>query len=163
MRACALNPHVAVGQRACLGWLRFPSVETLPLAFHLALLLLHFSCCTSPFALLLLHSSEQIFCREPAQYHLVCFQIGFLQVVFFLVVFPKEILLILGCLWAHRLIPSRCRGSSFFRIDFRTSIFYRILKIFIGCWLPFGLQFSLISYRFFIDFGMVFHLCFIDF
>ena len=121
-----IDPHVAAGQRACLDTSRFLFLDcTLPLALLLALLLLHsslhFSLCTPPFAFL-----------RPAQYHLVCFQIGFLQVVFLLVIFRRKSLDV-GCLWRPRQSPRGAGFRSFSRIVFRTSFFpdfYRFLMDF---------------------------------
>ena len=85
--------------RCVLGFL---VLIALYLALYLALnLALHL--CISPICTPSIDFFRQFSCAI----RLVCFQIGFLQVVFFLVVFPKEILLILSCLWAHRHIPRK--------------------------------------------------------
>ena len=88
-----IYPHVAAGQRACLGLSKgsFSAMHSTscisPCTPPFTLLLLHFSFCTPPFAFL----RTDVLQRTCAIYHLVCFQIGFLQVSFLSCYFPKEI------------------------------------------------------------------------
>ena len=102
-----LNPHVAVGQRACLSHTKFPSRLhstscTPPCTPPLALLLLHFSFCTSPFALLLLHFLAfsfcillllSSFCISPANFlQKSCTKSAFLLLLSSFCISPAEIL-----------------------------------------------------------------------
>ena len=112
-----LDPHVAAGQRACLDTSGLPFLEcTLPLALLLALLLLHFSFCTSPFALLLLHSSDlrNSFSLFSDRFSAGCFLSCY---------FPKEILLILGCFSDTGPMDPRRETGSFFASIFGPRFF----------------------------------------
>ena len=137
--------------------------------------------CTSPALYLALHLALllaltlcTIFLKFTSAIFVWPLQIGFLQVVFFLVVFPKEIFLNLDCLWGQgppglgRACSGLGRAYVLFSHQFLNLVFSRFLWIFNGFWLPFGLHFlsffiifaslfrASVLHRFFIDLGMVF-------
>ena len=139
MRACALNPHVVAGHRACLGASWVP-------------------CLHLPFCMCLLHST---FCTPPCSLTSVGFLLCFLPKESFEMIAFGD--------YAHSARPRFFPGSPPFFVPFFASIFGVIFDGFwLHFWITFLMNFHILAlffracflYRFFIEFRMDFGFIF---